>query len=99
MVRSSCETRTAFEHFACLGVHIIPEIVGFVADRNVEIVADSDSPAIILAIIDLPLYGGNKRGRVGAGLYVSRNIQPDLDVLPTPTTTRGTNEENLLNEL
>ncbi len=49
--------------------------------------AGSNRPAVVSAVVNLPLHSGHNRGRVRAGLNVTRQVQSNFN-----TSTRTHND-------
>src|SRR5689334_16652403 len=65
----------AIERFADLGIDIVARIVSFVTHGDEQVIANHEEPAVILAVINLPLDGRHQRRRVGAWLNVAIDVQ------------------------
>src|SRR6266496_2849924 len=52
-------------------VRIGARVVGFVTDREIQIVTKRDRPAVVFTVIHFPLHCGCQRGRVWSRLNIS----------------------------
>src|SRR5689334_8943098 len=68
VISSKSESGSALERFTHLGIDIVAGVIGTIVYRHEQIVANDESPAVLLALIWLPLDRWHNRCRVGTRL-------------------------------
>src|SRR5215208_6777945 len=82
LISSKSKSCSALERFTHLGIDVVACVIGMIAYRHKQVVANDESPAVLLTLIWLPLDRWHNRCRVGPRLNIAGKVQPNLHPAP-----------------